>query len=169
MASSSSCSSRSSVSRPPPRPPHLLSTNTKSNLDPSLVEDICLGNVSDAKAAYYIRASRRRLPLRILDQPLLQLWSQGHSKISPTRSPPVPSRLVSLLAQSPCQKAVPHPPAKSMRLSTRSQDAADCSPNHGPDLRERRQRLQRARQEQDKYAAEVIPPCRGFAQKVGEG
>ncbi|KAG9537636.1 beta ketoadipyl CoA thiolase, partial [Aureobasidium melanogenum] len=29
----------------------------RSNLDPSLVEDICLGNVSDAKAAYYIRAA----------------------------------------------------------------------------------------------------------------
>ncbi|KXL47619.1 hypothetical protein M433DRAFT_63945 [Acidomyces richmondensis BFW] len=29
----------------------------KSNLDPKLVEDICLGNVSDAKAAYYVRAA----------------------------------------------------------------------------------------------------------------
>ncbi|KAF2136841.1 uncharacterized protein K452DRAFT_258518 [Aplosporella prunicola CBS 121167] len=29
----------------------------KSKLDPQLVEDICLGNVSDAKAAYYVRAA----------------------------------------------------------------------------------------------------------------
>nr|POE94406.1 3-ketoacyl-coa thiolase, peroxisomal [Quercus suber] len=29
----------------------------KMNLDPQLVEDICLGNVSDAKAAYYVRAA----------------------------------------------------------------------------------------------------------------
>ncbi|KAF2849799.1 3-ketoacyl-CoA thiolase-like protein [Plenodomus tracheiphilus IPT5] len=29
----------------------------KANLDPALVEDICCGNVSDAKAAYYIRAA----------------------------------------------------------------------------------------------------------------
>jgi len=29
----------------------------KSNIDPQLVEDICLGNVSDAKAAYYVRAA----------------------------------------------------------------------------------------------------------------
>jgi acetyl-CoA acyltransferase 1 len=29
----------------------------KSNLDPAIVEDICVGNVSDAKAAYYIRAA----------------------------------------------------------------------------------------------------------------
>jgi len=29
----------------------------KSNLDPALVEDICCGNVSDAKAAYYVRAA----------------------------------------------------------------------------------------------------------------
>ncbi|KAI4844671.1 beta ketoadipyl CoA thiolase [Aureobasidium sp. EXF-8845] len=29
----------------------------RSNLDPALVEDICLGNVSDAKAAYHIRAA----------------------------------------------------------------------------------------------------------------
>ncbi|KAL1621174.1 hypothetical protein SLS54_005669 [Diplodia seriata] len=29
----------------------------KSKLDPALVEDICVGNVSDAKAAYYIRAA----------------------------------------------------------------------------------------------------------------
>ncbi|CAA9960437.1 hypothetical protein P3342_005921 [Pyrenophora teres f. teres] len=29
----------------------------KSNLDPALVEDICVGNVSDAKAAYYVRAA----------------------------------------------------------------------------------------------------------------
>ncbi|KAF2800972.1 thiolase [Melanomma pulvis-pyrius CBS 109.77] len=29
----------------------------RSKLDPALVEDICLGNVSDAKAAYYIRAA----------------------------------------------------------------------------------------------------------------
>lgn len=29
----------------------------RSNLDPALVEDICLGNVSDSKAAYYIRAA----------------------------------------------------------------------------------------------------------------
>ncbi|OCK82534.1 thiolase [Lepidopterella palustris CBS 459.81] len=30
---------------------------SKSKLDPALVEDICLGNVSDAKAAYYVRAA----------------------------------------------------------------------------------------------------------------
>jgi len=29
----------------------------RSNLDPALVEDICLGNVSDSKAAYYVRAA----------------------------------------------------------------------------------------------------------------
>lgn len=29
----------------------------KSRLDPQLVEDVCLGNVSDAKAAYYVRAA----------------------------------------------------------------------------------------------------------------
>ncbi|KAF2719264.1 thiolase [Polychaeton citri CBS 116435] len=29
----------------------------KSNIDPQLVEDICLGNVSDPKAAYYVRAA----------------------------------------------------------------------------------------------------------------
>jgi len=29
----------------------------RSNLDPALVEDICCGNVSDAKAAYYVRAA----------------------------------------------------------------------------------------------------------------
>ncbi|KAL1624313.1 hypothetical protein SLS56_007933 [Neofusicoccum ribis] len=29
----------------------------KANLDPALVEDICVGNVSDAKAAYYVRAA----------------------------------------------------------------------------------------------------------------
>ncbi|KAB2573057.1 putative 3-ketoacyl- ketothiolase protein [Lasiodiplodia theobromae] len=29
----------------------------RSNLDPALVEDICVGNVSDAKAAYYVRAA----------------------------------------------------------------------------------------------------------------
>ncbi|EMC96514.1 hypothetical protein BAUCODRAFT_156666 [Baudoinia panamericana UAMH 10762] len=29
----------------------------KSRLDPQMVEDICLGNVSDAKAAYYVRAA----------------------------------------------------------------------------------------------------------------
>ncbi|CAK1361319.1 3-ketoacyl-CoA thiolase A, peroxisomal [Cercospora beticola] len=29
----------------------------KSNIDPALVEDICLGNVSDSKAAYYNRAA----------------------------------------------------------------------------------------------------------------
>jgi len=35
----------------------LKEVNRKSNLDPQLVEDICLGNVSDAKAAYYVRAA----------------------------------------------------------------------------------------------------------------
>jgi acetyl-CoA acyltransferase 1 len=29
----------------------------KSNLDPAVVEDICVGNVSDSKAAYYVRAA----------------------------------------------------------------------------------------------------------------
>ncbi|KAK5135650.1 hypothetical protein LTR08_004951 [Meristemomyces frigidus] len=29
----------------------------KSNIDPQMVEDICLGNVSDSKAAYYVRAA----------------------------------------------------------------------------------------------------------------
>lgn len=29
----------------------------KSRLDPQMVEDVCLGNVSDAKAAYYVRAA----------------------------------------------------------------------------------------------------------------
>ncbi|KAK3052230.1 hypothetical protein LTR09_006822 [Extremus antarcticus] len=29
----------------------------KMNLDPQLVEDVCLGNVSDPKAAYYVRAA----------------------------------------------------------------------------------------------------------------
>ncbi|KAF1992271.1 thiolase [Aulographum hederae CBS 113979] len=29
----------------------------QSKLDPALIEDVCLGNVSDAKAAYYVRAA----------------------------------------------------------------------------------------------------------------
>ncbi|KAH8725706.1 Thiolase, N-terminal domain-containing protein [Phaeosphaeriaceae sp. PMI808] len=35
----------------------LKAVNAKSNLDPALVEDICCGNVSDSKAAYYVRAA----------------------------------------------------------------------------------------------------------------
>ncbi|KAB5515092.1 3-ketoacyl-CoA thiolase [Coniochaeta sp. 2T2.1] len=35
----------------------LKEVNKRSNLDPALVEDICLGNVSDGKAAYKLRAA----------------------------------------------------------------------------------------------------------------
>ncbi|KAH6889328.1 Thiolase, N-terminal domain-containing protein [Thelonectria olida] len=35
----------------------LKEVRERSNLDPALVEDICLGNVSDGKAAYKVRAS----------------------------------------------------------------------------------------------------------------
>ncbi|KAF2479533.1 beta ketoadipyl CoA thiolase [Neohortaea acidophila] len=35
----------------------LEATLKKMNFDPQLVEDVCLGNVSDAKAAYYVRAA----------------------------------------------------------------------------------------------------------------
>ncbi|KAB5576213.1 3-ketoacyl-CoA thiolase [Coniochaeta sp. 2T2.1] len=35
----------------------LKEVNERSNLDPALVEDICLGNVSDGKAAYKLRAA----------------------------------------------------------------------------------------------------------------
>jgi acetyl-CoA acyltransferase 1 len=35
----------------------LKAVNARSNLDPALVEDICCGNVSDSKAAYYVRAA----------------------------------------------------------------------------------------------------------------
>jgi acetyl-CoA acyltransferase 1 len=35
----------------------LKAVNERSNLDPALVEDICVGNVSDSKAAYYVRAA----------------------------------------------------------------------------------------------------------------
>lgn len=35
----------------------LKQVRERSNLDPSVVEDICLGNVSDAKAAYKLRAA----------------------------------------------------------------------------------------------------------------
>jgi acetyl-CoA acyltransferase 1 len=35
----------------------LQQVRERSNLDPALVEDICLGNVSDAKAAYKLRAA----------------------------------------------------------------------------------------------------------------
>ncbi|KAI9825512.1 MAG: hypothetical protein M1819_000504 [Sarea resinae] len=35
----------------------LKKVNEKSGLDPQLVEDICLGNVSEGKAAYYVRAA----------------------------------------------------------------------------------------------------------------
>lgn len=35
----------------------LAEVNARSNLDPALVEDICLGNVSDGKAAYKLRAA----------------------------------------------------------------------------------------------------------------
>ncbi|KAK4506266.1 hypothetical protein PRZ48_004231 [Zasmidium cellare] len=35
----------------------LEKTLQKSRIDPQLVEDVCLGNVSDAKAAYYCRAA----------------------------------------------------------------------------------------------------------------
>ncbi|KAF1968494.1 thiolase [Bimuria novae-zelandiae CBS 107.79] len=35
----------------------LKQVNARSNLDPALVEDICVGNVSDAKTAYYTRAA----------------------------------------------------------------------------------------------------------------
>ncbi|QDS70731.1 hypothetical protein FKW77_002954 [Venturia effusa] len=35
----------------------LKEVNKRSNLDPALVEDICLGNVSEGKAAYMVRAA----------------------------------------------------------------------------------------------------------------
>ncbi|KZF23372.1 putative 3-ketoacyl-CoA ketothiolase [Xylona heveae TC161] len=35
----------------------LKAVNEKSGLDPQLIEDICLGNVNDGKAAYYVRAA----------------------------------------------------------------------------------------------------------------
>ncbi len=35
----------------------LEQVNARSNLDPALVEDICCGNTSEGKAAYYIRAA----------------------------------------------------------------------------------------------------------------
>lgn len=35
----------------------LVEVLRKSNIDPQMVEDICMGNVSDGKAAYYLRAA----------------------------------------------------------------------------------------------------------------
>ncbi|KAI9705353.1 MAG: hypothetical protein M1820_005183 [Bogoriella megaspora] len=35
----------------------LVEVLKKANIDPQMIEDICLGNVSDAKAAYYVRAA----------------------------------------------------------------------------------------------------------------
>ncbi|ETN43645.1 uncharacterized protein HMPREF1541_02804 [Cyphellophora europaea CBS 101466] len=35
----------------------LKEVNKKSNLDPNLVEDVCMGNVGDSKAAYKVRAA----------------------------------------------------------------------------------------------------------------
>ncbi|KAL9084556.1 MAG: hypothetical protein Q9159_005174 [Coniocarpon cinnabarinum] len=35
----------------------LVQVKNKSNIDPQMVEDICVGNVGDSKAAYYVRAA----------------------------------------------------------------------------------------------------------------
>ena len=173
MASSSSCSSRSSryVYKLLQYSSRLLTRLQKSNLDPALVEDICLGNVSDAKAAYYIRAAclAAGFPVSTSAYSTNRFCSSGLKATQDIANQIMTGSIdigLAIGAESMTDGGDRLTRPFADEIVNANQNAADCLQPMGQTSENVGKDFDISRQEQDKYAAESYRRAE-VAQKAG--
>jgi len=173
MASSSSCSSRSSryVYKLCQHSSQLLTRLQKSNLDPALVEDICLGNVSDAKAAYYIRAAclAAGFPVSTSAYSTNRFCSSGLKATQDIANQIMTGSIdigLAIGAESMTDGGDRLTRPFADEIVNANQNAADCLQPMGQTSENVGKDFDISRQEQDKYAAESYRRAE-VAQKAG--
>ncbi|KAI4761515.1 beta ketoadipyl CoA thiolase [Aureobasidium sp. EXF-3400] len=143
----------------------------KSNLDPALVEDICLGNVSDAKAAYYIRAAclAAGFPVSTSAYSTNRFCSSGLKATQDIANQIMTGSIeigVAIGAESMTDGGDRLTRPFADEIVNANQNAADCLQPMGQTSENVGKDFDISRQEQDKYAAESYRRAE-VAQKAG--
>ncbi|KAI5193547.1 beta ketoadipyl CoA thiolase [Aureobasidium subglaciale] len=143
----------------------------RSRLDPQMVEDICLGNVSDAKAAYYVRAAclAAGFPNTTSAYSTNRFCSSGLKATQDIANQIMAGAIeigVAIGAESMSDGGDRLTRPFVDEIVNANQDAADCLQPMGQTSENVGKDFDISRQEQDKYAAESY--CRAeHAQKSG--
>ncbi|KAK5109618.1 hypothetical protein LTR62_006855 [Meristemomyces frigidus] len=143
----------------------------KSNLDPQLVEDICMGNVSDAKAAYYVRAATLAagFPNTTAASSVNRFCSSGLKAVQD-----IANQIMAGSIEIGVAMGVESMSAGGDRLTrpfvdeilNANQDAADCLQPMGQTSENVGKDFNITREQQDRYAAESYRRAEA-AQKAG--
>ncbi|KAH7128175.1 Thiolase, N-terminal domain-containing protein [Dendryphion nanum] len=142
----------------------------KSNLDPALVEDICLGNVSDSKAAYYNRAAMlgAGFPITTAGSSVNRFCSSGLKAVQD-----IAGQIATGAIEVGLAVGVESMTAGGDRLERpffdeilENQDAADCMQPMGQTSENVGNDFNISRERQDRYATESFRRAE-VAQKAG--
>ncbi|THX56855.1 beta ketoadipyl CoA thiolase, partial [Aureobasidium pullulans] len=143
----------------------------KSRIDPQMVEDICLGNVSDAKAAYYVRAAclAAGFPNTTAAYSTNRFCSSGLKATQDIANQIMAGAIeigVAIGAESMTDGGDRLTRPFVDDIVNANQDAADCLQPMGQTSENVGKDFNISRQEQDKYAAESYRRAE-VAQKAG--
>jgi len=143
----------------------------RSRLDPQMVEDICLGNVSDAKAAYYVRAASLAagFPNTSAASSVNRFCSSGLKAVQD-----IASQIQTGAIEIGVAVGAEHMSTGGDRLTRpfvdeivqANQDAADCLMPMGQTSENVGKDFEISREQQDRYAAESYRRAE-VAQKAG--
>jgi len=148
----------------------LKEVNQRSNLDPALVEDICLGNVNDAKAAYIVRAASLAAgyPITTAASSANRFCSSGLKAVQD-----VANQIIEGNIEIGIALGAEHMSSASDRLSefypdimAANQDAKDCLQPMGQTSENVGKDFNISREAQDRYAAASYQRAEA-AQKAG--
>jgi len=143
----------------------------KSNIDPQMVEDICLGNVSSAKAAYYVRAAclAAGFPNTTAASSVNRFCSSGLKAVQDIANQIITGSIecgVAIGAESMTEGGDRLERPFVDEIVNANQDAADCLQPMGQTSENVGKDFNISRTEQDKYAAESYQRAEK-AQKAG--
>ncbi|KAK5729070.1 hypothetical protein LTR15_002211 [Elasticomyces elasticus] len=143
----------------------------KSRIDPQMVEDICLGNVSDAKAAYYVRAAclAAGFPNTTAASSVNRFCSSGLKAVQD-----IANQIITGSIEIGVAVGAEHMSTGGDRLTrpfvdeivNANQDAADCLQPMGQTSENVGKDFNISREQQDRYAAESYRRAEA-AQKSG--
>ncbi|GAB7359173.1 hypothetical protein MBLNU230_g5240t1 [Neophaeotheca triangularis] len=143
----------------------------KSNVDPQMVEDICLGNVSSAKAAYYVRAAclAAGFPNTTSASSVNRFCSSGLKAVQDIANQIITGSIecgVAIGAESMSEGGDRLERPFVPEVINASQEAADCLQPMGQTSENVGADFNITREQQDRYAAESYQRAEA-AQKAG--
>ncbi|KAF2225057.1 Thiolase, N-terminal domain-containing protein [Elsinoe ampelina] len=143
----------------------------KANLDPQLVEDVCVGNVSDAKAAYYSRAAvlAAGFPTTTAASSVNRFCSSGLKAIQDISNQIIAGSIdigVAMGVESMTQGGDRLERPFVDEILNANQDSADCMQPMGQTSENVGKDFNISRETQDRYAAESYRRAE-VAQKAG--